>query len=346
MVGTIDTWVTWCLTGGHSFVTDVTNASRTFLLNLHTLEWDDKLLGVFGIPRRCLANVKSSAEIYGRLTSDYGIFEGCPISGVLGDQQASLVGNRCIEQGTAKITYGTGCFLLYHTGEQPTFHTNGLITTVAYQMGKKARPCYAVEGSVATCGFAVQWLNDVLGKHDKVWDLAATVKNSGGVYFVPAFSGLLCPYWRPDARGCFLGLTGYTTRGHMARSVIEGVAFQTMDVLQCVDMPLTMVRVDGGLARSDLLLQFQADVLGIEVRRSANLEATSRGAAIAAAYGVGLVGAGIIHNDDECMIFQPTMEMAERERRQKMWKKALARSMDWIEPDEEKEEERETGEDA
>jgi glycerol kinase len=224
------------------------------LLDLRSLAWDDSLLAVFGVPKKCLARVKSSAEVYGRLTDEYGAFEGCPISGVLGDQQASLVGNRCIEQGSAKITYGTGSFLLYHTGEQPRFHGNGLITTVAYQMGRKARPCYAVEGSVATCGFAVQWLTDILGKHDSVSDLAMTVKNSGGVYFVPALSGLLGPYWRPDARGCFLGLTGYATRGHMAQAVIEAIAFQAMDVLHCVEMPLTMVKVDGGLARSDALL--------------------------------------------------------------------------------------------
>jgi glycerol kinase len=295
---------------------------------------------MFGVPKRCLAKIKSSAEIYGRLTDEYGAFEGCALSGMLGDQQASLVGNRCVQKGSAKITYGTGCFLLYNTGETPTFHQNGLITTVAYRMGRKAAPCYAVEGAVATCGFAVQWLGDVIGRSEAVTEVAAQVKSCGGVYFVPAFSGLLCPYWRADARGCFMGLTGYSTRAHMARAVVEGIAFQATDVLKCVDMEITSVRVDGGLARSDLLLQFQADMLGIEVRRAANVEATSRGAAIAAAFGVGLFGAGIVHNDEECKVFRPTMGSTERERKQRMWEKAVSRSMDWIE-DETKEEEEE-----
>jgi glycerol kinase len=299
-------------------------------MDIKTLSWDDGLLALFGVPRRCLARIACSAEIYGRLTDEYGAFEGCAISGMLGDQQASLVGNRCMNQGSAKITYGTGCFLLFNTGDKPVFHQKGLITTVAYKLGRKAPPRYALEGSIATCGYAVTWLGNVLGKHENVYDLAATVKDSGGVYFVPAFSGLLCPYWKADARGCFLGLTGYSTRGHMARSVIEGIAFQAMDVLECIDSPLTVVKVDGGLARSDLLLQFQSDMLGIEVSRAANVEGTSRGAAIAAAIGIGMFGAGIVTNNEECKVFTPNMTPAERERRQKMWAKAVARSMDWI----------------
>lgn len=339
LLGTIDTWVAWCLTGGHAFVTDVTNASRTFLMDINKLDWDNDLLAMFGVPRRCLPRIKSSAEVYGRLTDEYGVFEGVPITGILGDQQASLVGNRCTTHGSAKITYGTGCFLLCNTGEKPAFSDSGLITTVAYQLGRKSAPCYALEGSIATCGFAVQWLGDVLGKDETVFDLAKSVEDSGGVYFVPAFSGLLCPYWRADARGCLLGLTGYTGRGHIARAVIEGIAFQAMDVLQAANMPLSEVKVDGGLARSDLLLQFQADLLGIDVKRAANVEATSRGAAIAAAYGVGLLSAGIIHSEQDCCSFSPKMSGKERARRQRMWKKAVARSMDWIDDDEEREEE-------
>jgi glycerol kinase len=308
-------------------------------MDIKTLDWDDSLLKMFGVPRKCLAKVKSSAEIYGRLTDEYGAFEGCPLAGMLGDQQASLVGNRCLTKGSAKITYGTGAFLLYNTGNQPSFHENGLITTVAYKMGRKAAPCYAVEGSCATCGFAVTWLADVIGKTESVHELAATVKSCGGVYFVPAFQGLLCPYWRNDARGCFVGLTGYATRAHMARAVIEGIAFQAMDVLNCADTEITAVRVDGGLARSDLLLQVQADLLGIDVMRSGNVEGTSRGAAIAAAFGVGLVGAGIVHNDEECTVFRPQMGQPERERKQRMWKKAVERSMDWIDEEAKDEEE-------
>lgn len=338
LIGTIDSWLIWCLTGGHTFVTDVTNASRTFLLNINTLEWDEELLSTFGAPKRCLPKIVSSAEIYGRLTEEYGGYEGCPISGMLGDQQASLVGNRCTSQGTAKITYGTGCFLLYNTGEKPTFSENGLITTVAYQMGKRNKAVYALEGSVSTCGFAVQWLSDILGKSENIISLATSVKDSGGVYFVPAFSGLLCPYWRPDARGCFLGLTGYTTRGHMARSVLEGIAFQAMDVLSVVDMPLTQVRVDGGLSRSDMLIQFQSDLLKIDIRRATNVEATSRGAAIAAAYGINLVGAGILTNEEDCKVFTPQMKPSERAHRQKMWKKAIQRSLAWFEMEEDEEE--------
>ncbi|OHT09386.1 glycerol kinase family protein [Tritrichomonas foetus] len=334
-IGTIDTWITWCLTRGNTFVTDVTNASRTFLMDINRLEWDNELLQIFGIPKKCLPKIHSSAEIYGRVTEEYGPYEGVAISGMLGDQQASLVGTHCIQQGTAKITYGTGCFLLYNTGEKPIFSDKGLITTVGYKFGKKAPTFYALEGSVATCGAAVQWLGDIFGKGESVHELAASVKNSGGVYFVPAFSGLLCPHWKPDARGCFLGLTGYSSRGHIARAVLEGIAFQAMDVLNVTDSPLTEVRVDGGLSRSDLLIQFQADLLEIDVKRAANVEATSRGAAIAAAHGIGLHGAGIVHNEEGCTVFKPKMQQKERARRTKMWRKAIQRSMDWFEPEEE-----------
>jgi glycerol kinase len=287
---------------------------------------------IFGIPRKCLPRIASSAEIYGRVSDEYGSFAGVPISGMLGDQQASLVGNGCIEMGTAKITYGTGCFLLYNTGETPVFDQNGLITTVAYKLGKRAPTCYAFEGSVATCGFAVQWLEDIFGRDQRISETASDAKTSGGVYFVPAFSGLFCPYWKADARGCFMGLTGYTTRAHMARAVLEGIAFQAMDVLNCVETPLTEVKVDGGLARADLLLQFQADILGIPVKRGTDVESTSRGAAIAAAYGVGLLGAGIISSKDECCVFNPKLGLDEREKKQRMWKKAVLRSMEWVEP--------------
>ncbi|KAH0794115.1 glycerol kinase [Histomonas meleagridis] len=334
LIGTIDTWIVWCLTGHKSFVTDVTNASRTFLFDLNTLQWDQELCQVFGVPRNCLAEIRSSAEIYGYISDEFAPYDGIPISGVLGDQQASLVGNKCNHKGTAKITYGTGCFLLYNIGNKPLFSEKGLITTIAFQMGPKSKPCYAIEGSIATCGMAVRWLNGILGVDEPIYDLAKTVKNSGGVYFVPAFSGLFCPYWRPDARGCLLGITGFTTRGHIARAVLEGIALQAMDVLKCVDIPLSRVRVDGGLSRSDLLIQFQADLLEIEVARAANVEATSKGAAIAAAYGVGMSDAGIVKSDEDVVVFKPKMSKNELEKKRKMWKKAVERSMEWIEPDE------------
>ena len=334
LVGTIDTWITWCLTRGNTFVTDVTNASRTFLMDINKLEWDDELLQLFGVPKKCLPKIHSSAEIFGRVTDEYGEYEGVAISGILGDQQASLVGTHCNQQNTAKITYGTGCFLLYNTGDKPVFSNKGLITTVAYKMGKKAKTFYALEGSVATCGYAVQWLNEIIGKTESVPELAASVTSSGGVYFVPAFSGLFCPYWKPDARGCFLGLTGYSSKGHLARAVLEGIAFQAMDVLEVIESPLSEVRVDGGLSRSDLLIQFQADLLEINVKRAANVEATSRGAAMAAAYGMGLHGAGLVHKEEEGNVFKPKMSQNERERRKKMWKKAIERSMDWFEAEE------------
>ena len=335
LFGTIDTWLVWCLTGKKAYVTDVTNASRTMLFNINTLKWDDDLCKIFGVPKDCLADVRSSAEIYGHITDEFGIYKGIPISSVLGDQQASLVGNKCIEKGTAKITYGTGCFLLYNTGDKPYFSEKGLITTVAFQMGKDKKAYYANEGSVATCGMAVNWLYDILGRKEEIYDLAKSVKNSGGVYFVPAFSGLFCPYWRPDARGCLIGMTGYTNRGHIARAVLEGIAFQAMDVLDCVDIPLGQVRVDGGLSRSDLLIQFQADLLGIAIKRGANVVATSKGAAIAAVIGLGLKDAGIISNDDDLSTFIPKMSPREVEFKQKMWRKAIQRSMQWIEPEDE-----------
>jgi len=334
-IGTIDTWITWCLTGGHTYVTDLTNASRTMLLDIRRLEWDEEMLRVFGIPRGCLPKVMSSAEVYGCITDEYGAFEGCAISGILGDQQASLVGNKCLRKGTAKITYGTGCFLLYNTGETPVFPKNGLITTIAFKLGKRKPVCYAIEGSVATCGLAVQWLGDILGKSETITELAGSVTNTGGVYFVPAFSGLLCPYWRPDACGCFLGLSGYTSRAHIARSVIEGIAFQAMDVLNAADVPLNEVRVDGGLSRSDLLLQFQADMLNIDIIRSSNIEATSKGASIAAAMGIGMLGAGIVSGDGECKTFRPSMSPQMRLKKQIGWKKAIERSLDWSIPHEE-----------
>ena len=257
---------------------------------------------------------------------------------MIGDQQASLVGTKCMRKGTAKITYGTGCFLLCNTGETPQISKSGLITTVGYKMGRRKPVNYALEGSVATCGMAVQWLADILGKSESVHDLAGSVEDSGGVYFVPAFSGLLCPYWKPDARGTFIGLTGFTQRGHMARAVLEGIAFQASDVLAVVDMPLSEVRVDGGLSRSDLLLQFQADLLGLDVLRGANVEATSKGAAIAAAYGIGMIGAGLITGDDECRTFSPMMAPRIIRHKKRMWKKAVQRSMDWVEQEEEEEE--------
>lgn len=354
-LGTVDSYIIYCLTGGKTFATDVSNASRTFLMNINTLQWDDELCQLFHIPKACLPEIRSSAEIYGTICDEYKDYSGIVISGVLGDQQASLVGTGCTNKGNAKITYGTGCFLLYNTGTELHFTEKGLITTVAYKMGKDAPTIYALEGSVATCGLAVQWLSDILDCPEipppntnktinkqqaqqttpqttpqTLHELASSVENSDGVYFVPAFSGLFCPYWKPNARGCLIGLTAYSKRGHIARAVLEGVAFQAMDVLNVTELPITEVRVDGGLSKSNLLLQFQADVLGISVKRPSNVEATSRGAAIAAAIGSGLNEAVLKEDERYFTVFTPKMRHRERRKRTRMWKKAIQRSMDWV----------------
>ncbi len=296
LFGTIDTFLIWNLTGGArggAHVTDVTNASRTQLMNLRTLDWDAELLGVFEVPRGILPEIRSSSEVYG--AAKLPAIEGVPIAGALGDQQAALMGQTCFEPGEVKNTYGTGCFLLMNTGEKIVASQSGLLTTVAYKIGSAAA-CYAIEGSVAIAGALVQWLRDnlgMIGSSAEIETLARTVKDNGGVYIVPAFSGLYAPYWKATARGVIAGLTRYANKGHIARAALEATAFQTREVVEAMEKDartrLRTLRVDGGMVANDLLMQFQADILNREVVRPAILETTALGACYAAGLGGGLL---------------------------------------------------------
>ncbi|MBZ5522899.1 MAG: glycerol kinase GlpK [Acidobacteriia bacterium] len=338
--GNIDSYLLWNLTGGTRdgiHVTDVTNASRTQFLNLKTLDWDDDLLQAFNIPRRMLPRVCSSSEIYGQIASGQKSLAGTKIAGILGDQQAALVGQTCFEPGEAKNTYGTGCFLLLNTGTRPVHSRHGLLTTVAYQLGSQPAR-YALEGSVAVAGALVQWLRDnlgLIGKSSEIEALARSVEDNGGVYFVPAFSGLFAPYWKSNARGVIAGLTQYANKGHLARAVLEANAFQTRDVVEAMEndagIPLEMLRVDGGMIENNLLMQFQADILDRPVVRPVIKETTALGAAYAAGLAV-----GFFRNTDELRThwkaekkWEPSMESARRDRLYKSWKKAVARTFDW-----------------
>ncbi|HWZ43808.1 MAG TPA: glycerol kinase GlpK, partial [Candidatus Saccharimonadales bacterium] len=340
--GNIDSYLVWKLTGGTSgglHLTDVTNASRTQFLNLKTLDWDNDLLQAFKVPRRMLPQICSSSEIYGRVAPGQKPLGGTKIAGILGDQQAALVGQCCFEQGEAKNTYGTGCFLLLNTGTRPAHSRHGLLTTVAYQLGRQPAH-YALEGSVAVTGALVQWLRDnlgLIGKSKEVEALARTVEDNGGVYFVPAFSGLFAPYWKTSARGVIAGLTQYANKGHMARAVLEATAFQTRDVVEAMEsdagIRLQMLRVDGGMIENNLLMQFQADILDRPVVRPAVRETTALGAAYAAGLAV-----GYFQNIDELRThweagkrWEPSMESSRRELMCRDWKKAVARSFDWME---------------
>ena len=272
LFGTIDTWLIWKLTGRH--VTDVTNASRTMLMNLATLDWDDTLLDAIGVPLAMLPQIRSSAEVYGEAR---GVLAGVLVASALGDQQAALFGQTCFSPGEGKCTYGTGNFLLVNTGEQPVASNHGLLTTVGYRVGE-APAVYALEGSIAVTGALVQWLRDNLGfisSASEIEALAASVEDNGGCYLVPAFSGLFAPHWRPDARGVIAGLTAYVTRGHIARAALEAVAWQTREVVDAMaadsDRPLDILKVDGGMTANSLLMQFQADVLGVPVIRPEHL---------------------------------------------------------------------------
>lgn len=339
LFGTVDSFLLWHLTGGPKggvHATDVTNASRTQLMNLTRLEWDPAILSELDIPSCVLPQIRSSAEVYGAVCM--APLHGVPIAGILGDQQAALVGQGCCHAGEAKNTYGTGCFLLLHTGEQPVASTHGLITTVAYRWG--ARPAqYALEGSIAVAGALVQWLRDnlgLIGSSGEIESLARSVADNGGVYFVPAFSGLFAPYWRSSARGVICGLTRYVQRGHLARAVLEAAAFQTCDVVEAMEqeagLPLDCLRVDGGMVENELLMQFQADLLGRPVLRAAIAETTALGAALAAAVGTGLAPtpaedagpAGAVGRQ-----WQPAMSVQMRESLRRGWKKAVTRSFDW-----------------
>ena len=340
LFGTVDSYLVWRLTGGQRggvHVTDVTNASRTQLMDLRTLKWDKRQLELFGIPETILPRIASSSEVYG--LAQVAEVKDIPIAGILGDQQAALMGQACFEAGQTKNTYGTGCFLLMNTGTTPVLSRHGLLTTVAFQVGRNAAH-YALEGSVAIAGALVQWLRDNLGliqDSPEVETLARTVKDNGGVYFVPAFSGLFAPYWQTSARGVIVGLTRYVNKGHLARAALEATAYQTREVLEAMELDsgtrLDSLRTDGGMVHNDLLMQFQADLLDREVIRPLIKETTALGASYAAGLAVGFykdLGElrkqwGVDH------VWKPHMESATRERLYAGWKKAVTRSLHWIE---------------
>lgn len=343
LFGTPDTWVVWNLTGGADggiHITDVTNASRTLLMDLRTLDWADELLKVWNIPRAMLPEIRSSSEVFGEVREPAAL-AGVPIAGILGDQQAATFGQTAFDAGESKNTYGTGNFLLVGTGTEIVRSRAGLITTVAYRCGDEP-PRYALEGSIAVTGSLIQWLRDnlgIIGSSEEVEELAASVDDNGGAYFVPAFSGLFAPYWRPEARGTLVGLTRYVTKAHIARSALEATAFQSRDVIEAVvadaGRPLTELRVDGGMTRNDLLMQFQADILGIPVVRSKVVETTALGAAYAAGLAVGLwSGLDELRGHwQEDVRFEPRMGADERTRRYRQWKKAVGKSIDWVDDD-------------
>ena len=332
--GTMDSWVAWNLIGDH--VTDVTNASRTMLMDLETLTWDDGLLDAIGVPHSVLPRIVPSSGLIGECRDP---LDGLPFAGILGDQQAALFGQACFEPGMAKNTYGTGCFLLLNTGEQTVRSDNGLLTTVAYQLeGSPAR--YALEGSVAIAGAGVQWLRDnlrMIDSAEQISDLAGEVDDNGGVYFVPAFSGLFAPWWRDDARGVVTGLTRYANRGHLARAVLEATAFQSRDVFEAMEadagIELSELKVDGGMVVNDILMQFQADVLDVDVVRPKISETTVLGAAYAAGLAVGFWESldEIAAHWAEDRTFTPSMDPGERDLRCRNWGKAVERSMGWVE---------------
>ena len=340
LFGNIDTFLLWHLTGGTSggvHGTDVTNASRTQLLNLKTLDWDEKLLSAFEVPRAMLPQVRSSSEVYGE--ASLPAIAGVPIAGILGDQQAALVGQACFRPGEAKNTYGTGCFLLMNTGERLVPSNFGLLTTLAYKFGNEPAH-YALEGSVAIAGALVQWLRDNLGLFPKSSDveaLAQAVSDNGGVYFVPAFSGLFAPYWKETARGVIAGLTRFANKGHIARAALEASAFQTREVIEAMEkdsqIPLASLRVDGGMVANELLMQFQADILNREVVRPVIQETTALGAAYAAGLAVKFFSSleELRAKWAVDRTWKPHLAEAERENLYRQWKKAVTRSFDWTE---------------
>jgi glycerol kinase len=330
--GTIDAWLIWQLTGRH--VTDVTNASRTMLMNLSTLDWDDELLSAMGVPRAILPQIVPSSRVYGEAG---GTLAGVPVSGALGDQQAALFGQTCFAPGEAKCTYGTGSFLLLNTGTTPVHSEHGLLTTVGYQIGDEP-PVYALEGSIAVTGALVQWLRDNLGiisTAAEVNDLAASVDDNGGCYVVPAFSGLFAPHWRPDARGVIVGLTSYVTKAHLARAALEATAWQVADIVEAMnresELDLKLLKVDGGMTASELLLQIQADLLDVPVVRPTVTETTCLGAAYAAGLAVGFWPdpAALRENWRVDRRWEPAMPAATRDAERDRWRRAVTRSLDW-----------------
>lgn len=343
LFGNTDSWVLWNMTGGVDggvHVTDVTNASRTMLMNLDTLTWNEEIAAEMGIPMSMLPEIRSSSEVYGQGRQG-GMVPGVPIAGILGDQQAATFGQACFEVGNAKNTYGTGNFMLLNTGTEPIPSKNGLLTTVAYKIGS-ADPIYALEGSIAVTGSLVQWLRDNLGLFADSPDieyLASKVEDNGGAYFVPAFSGLFAPYWRSDARGALVGLTRFVNRNHIARAALEATAFQTREVLDAMNadsgVALTELKVDGGMTGNELLMQFQADTLGVPVIRPKVAETTALGAAYAAGIAVGFWSGeqDVIDNWAEDKRWEPSLESGERDRQYRLWKKAVTRTFDWVDDD-------------
>jgi glycerol kinase len=339
LFGNIDTWVIWNLTGGPNggvHVTDVSNASRTMLMNLETLDWDPDMLKVMGIPKAMLPTVRASADVYGKAV---GSLSGIPVAGDLGDQQAALFGQTCFSPGEAKNTYGTGCFMLLNTGTKPVQSKNGLLTTLGYKIGNEPA-VYCLEGSIAITGALVQWLRDNLKFFDyskHIEEYAKNVPDSGGIYFVPAFSGLFAPYWKSDARGAIVGLTRFVTRDHIARAALEATAYQTREVLDAMNadsgVPLTALKVDGGMVFNNLLMQFQADILGVPVIRPTVAETTALGAAYAAGLAVGFWAKveDLRANWGKDHEWQPEMDTDNREKLYKGWKKAVTRTFDWVE---------------
>jgi glycerol kinase len=343
LFGTTDSWVLWNLTGGVDggvHATDVTNASRTMFMDLETLQWDDTILAAFGVPKSMLPTIKSSSEVYG-IVGEHSLLREVPVAGILGDQQAATFGQAAFDTGEAKNTYGTGNFLIFNTGEEIVHSKNGLLTTLGYKLGDAA-PHYALEGSIAVTGSLVQWLRDnlgIIGSADEIEALARTVDDNGGAYFVPAFSGLFAPYWRSDARGALVGLTRYVNKGHIARAVLEATAFQTREVIDAVNadsgVPLTEIKVDGGMIANNLLMQFQADILGVPVVRPVVAETTALGAAYAAGLAVGFWSDldDLRSNWQEDSRWTPQMDESERARQLRNWKKAVTKTFDWVDDD-------------
>lgn len=346
LFGNMDTWLIWNLTGEH--ITDVTNASRTMLMNLKTLDWDDEILKVMGIPKNILPKIKSSSEVYGyvgagssrpNLGEETSPLHGIPVAGDLGDQQAALFGQTCFKAGEAKNTYGTGCFMLLNTGEKPVQSKAGLLTTLGYKIGNK-KAVYALEGSIAITGALIQWLRDNLSliqSSPEVEALAKSVEDNGGIYLVPAFSGLYAPYWKSDARGVIVGLTRYVNKGHIARASLEATAYQTREVLDAMEkdskVKLKALKVDGGMVFNELLMQFQSDILNVPVVRPKVAETTSLGAAYAAGLAV-----AFWKDTDELKKnwgrdkeWTPKMDSKRRQGLYSGWKKAVTRTFDWVE---------------
>ena len=339
LFGTMDSWVIWNMTGGTDgglHITDVTNASRTLMMDLDTLDWDEEIVGEMGLPTSMLPQIRSSSEVYGK-ARERGSLRGVPIAGILGDQQAATFGQVCFEPGTAKNTYGTGNFVLLNTGTEKVMSRNGLLTTVCYRVGDAA-PVYALEGSIAVTGSLVQWLRDNIGlisSAPQIEELAKSVEDNGGAYIVPAFSGLFAPYWRSDARGVIVGLTRYVNKGHLARAALEATAYQSREVVEAMDadsgVALTELKVDGGMVVNDTLMQFQADLLDVPVIRPKITETTALGAAYAAGLAVGFWA-----DEDELRRqwaedkrWTPSMDADQREKLYGRWKEAVQRTLDW-----------------